>query len=593
MQTYKAPLKDIQFALEIMGYDRVAQLDEYQDYDIETLMYITEEVGKFCSNEMLPLNRSADQEGVHYNPETMEVTTPKGFKELYAKFCEGQYAAISHPVEYGGQGAPLTLAFIMSELSSATNKSFSMCAGLTQGLVDALLHHGSDSQKQKYLPDLISGRTTGTMCLTEPQCGTDLGLLSTKAEAVDPENGVYKMTGTKIWITFGEHDFTDNIIHLVLARLPGAPEGIKGISTFIVPKILDNGERNGVTCGGLEHKLGIHASPTCVINLEESEGYLIGEPHRGMKVMFTMMNAARLSVGIEGIALSEISYQTALAFAKDRRQMRALDKAKRDPNAQADCILVHPDVRRMLLNVKASTEGMRALSTWIAIHLDLGTNHPDPQERRNADDMVALFTPIVKSYCTERGFWNISEAMQVCGGAGYTTDWCIEQYLRDMRIALIYEGTNHIQALDLIGRKLPSSGGQKAMRTFSTKVTEFIKTNKDNAEMAPFVQAVKEASKLLTETTMTMLVSKAAKDPEEGGAIASSYLNLFALTTIAYLFGLQAQAAVERQNEGKFYKTKIKTARYFMANILPEIHGLVAIMKSGKEHMMAFGEDEF
>jgi hypothetical protein len=309
--------------------------------------------------------------------------------------------------------------------------------------------------------------------------------------------------------------------------------------------------------------------------------------------MFTMMNAARLSVGIEGIALSEISYQTALAFAKDRRQMRALDKAKRDPNAQADCILVHPDVRRMLLNVKASTEGMRALSTWIAIHLDLGTNHPDPQERRNADDMVALFTPIVKSYCTERGFWNISEAMQVCGGAGYTTDWCIEQYLRDMRIALIYEGTNHIQALDLIGRKLPSSGGQKAMRTFSTKVTEFIKTNKDNAEMAPFVQAVKEASKLLTETTMTMLVSKAAKDPEEGGAIASSYLNLFALTTIAYLFGLQAQAAVERQNEGKFYKTKIKTARYFMANILPEIHGLVAIMKSGKEHMMAFGEDEF
>ena len=583
----------MKFALETMGYDRIEQLDIYEDYDLETLMALTEEAGKFCANEMLPLNRSADQEGIHYNPETMEITTPKGFKELYAKFCEGQYAAMPHPEQYGGHGAPLTLTFLMSELSSSTNKSFSMCAGLTQGLVDALLHHGSEEQKASYLPELISGETTGTMCLTEPQCGTDLGLLSTKAEPIEGEEGKYKITGTKIWITFGEHDLTDNIVHLVLARLPGAPDGIKGISTFIVPKILKNGQRNPVHCGGIEHKMGIHASPTCVINLEGAEGYMVGEPNKGMKVMFTMMNAARLSVGIEGIALSEISYQTALAFAKDRRQMRSLDRSKRDPNAKADCILVHPDVRRMLLNVKASTEGMRALYTWVAIQLDLGSNHPDPQVREDANNMVALFTPIVKSYGTERGFWNVSEAMQVCGGSGYTTDWCIEQYLRDMRIGMIYEGTNHIQALDLIGRKLPSSGGQKAMRAFNGKITEFIKANKENEAMLPFVNAVKEASKLLTDVTMNMLMMKASQDPEEGGAIASNYLNVFALTSIAYFFGVQAQVALERQDQGRFYQTKVKTARYYIENILPEIHGLVAVMKAGKTHMMAFEDDEF
>jgi len=392
MQTYKAPLNDIRFCLETMGYGQVESFSEFEDYDLDTVMDIIKEAGKFCTNEMLACNSSADQEGVKYNPETMEVTTPESFKALWKKFRQGGYAAMSHPEEFGGYGGPLSLAFIMSELSTATNKSFSMCPGLTQGLVDALLHYGSDEQKAKYLPPLISCEYTGTMCLTEPQCGTDLGLLTTKAEPIEGKDA-YAITGTKIWITFGEHDLTENIIHLVLARLPDAPEGIKGISTFIVPKVLPNGERNTVYCGGLEHKMGIHASPTCVINLEGAEGYLVGEPHKGMKVMFKMMNAARLSVGIEGIALSEISYQTALAFAKDRTQMRALDPAKRDPNAKADNILVHPDVRRMLLNVKASTEGMRALSNWVGVNIDIAHTHPDEKTRQEADDLVALFTP--------------------------------------------------------------------------------------------------------------------------------------------------------------------------------------------------------
>jgi alkylation response protein AidB-like acyl-CoA dehydrogenase len=526
---------------------------------------------------------------VSLNTETKEVTTPKGFKELYAKFCEGAYGAMVHPVEYGGHGAPFTLAFVMSELTTATNKSFSMCPGLSQGLVEALVYAGSDAQKEEYLPKLISGEWTGTMCLTEPQCGTDLGLVTTKATPIEGKDA-YSLTGTKIWITFGEHDLTDNIIHLVLAKLPGAPEGIKGISTFIVPKLLKDGSRNPIFCDGLEHKMGIHGSPTCVMNLEGAEGYLIGEPHKGMKVMFKMMNAARLSVGIEGIALSEISYQTAVAFAKDRRQMRSLDPAKRDPDAKADNILVHPDVRRMLLNVRASNEGMRALSTWVAVNIDIAHNHPDEATRQAADDLVALFTPVVKSYCTERGFLNVSEAMQACGGSGYTTDWNIEQYLRDMRIALIYEGTNHIQALDLIGRKLPAKGG-RAMMAFNQQITEFIRENKEDEAMAPYIAKIKEASKLLSDITMNHLMAKAARDPEEGGAVASSYLNLFALTTISYLLGRQAKVALGRGD--RFCQTKLKVINFFFDKTLPEIHGIAATIRTGKASMMALDADEF
>ncbi len=590
MQIYKTPVKDIRFALESLGYDKVSNLKQCQDYDVDTLVGMIEEAGKFCADRMLPLNRVGDKEGVKYDAEKHTVTTPAGFKQLYKDFCDNGYAAMAHPSEYGGSDAPYVFAFLMSEISTATNKSFSMCPGLTQGLVDALLHHGTEDQKNKYIEKLITGKYTGTMCLTEPQCGTDLGILTTKAEPIAGEDGVFALTGTKIWITFGEHDLTDNIIHLVLARLPGAPEGTAGISTFLVPKYLDNGERNTVFCGGLEHKMGIHGSPTCVMNFENARGWLIGQPNKGMKVMFTMMNAARLSVGIEGISLSEISYQTALAFAKDRRQSRSLDPKKQDKSAKADNILVHPDVRRMLLNVKASTEGMRALAIWTAIQLDIADKHPDEAIKQDASDMVALLTPIIKSYCTERGFWNVSEAMQAMGGAGYTQDWSVEQYLRDMRIALLYEGTNHIQALDLVGRKLPMGGG-RALMSFQNKITAVIKENKENAYMEPFVTALKEASKLLTDITMNTLMAKASVDQEEAGAMASNYLNLFALTAMAYVWCLEIKGTEGK--EGDFYTTKVKTGRYFINHILPQIHSLATVIRHGKADMMAFDASEF
>ncbi|MEL6348100.1 MAG: acyl-CoA dehydrogenase family protein, partial [Myxococcota bacterium] len=357
MQTYSPPVDDLRFLLDVFGYsEHISTIPEFADYDAETVGALLEQVSKFCVEQMLPVNGPADRQGLKFDPETHTVTMPDGYKELYQAFLESGFSGISQPVEYGGMGAPHTLGVLMSEFTTATNKSFTMCPGLTHGLVDALLAHGTDKQKDTFLPKMISGEWSGTMCLTEPQCGTDLGLISTKAL---PNGDHYILNGTKIWITFGEHDLTENIVHLVLARLPGAPEGIKGISVFLVPKVNLDGSRNGVSCGGLEHKMGIHASPTCVINFEDAKGYLVGEPHKGMRTMFVMMNAARLQVGIEGYALAEASYQAALAFAKDRRQSRSLDPAKQDPDATADNILVHPDVRRMLLNIKSTNEALR------------------------------------------------------------------------------------------------------------------------------------------------------------------------------------------------------------------------------------------
>lgn len=482
-------------------------------------------------------------------------------------------------------GAPHMIGVSLGEFITATNKSFSMCPGLTHGLVDAIVAYGSDEQKDAYLPNMVSGQWTGTMCLTEPHAGTDLGLLKTKAV---PHGDHYLLTGTKIWITFGEHDFTENIVHLVLARLPDAPPGIKGISTFLVRKVNPDGTRNNIKCGGLEHKMGIHASPTCVMNMEDAVGELIGEPHRGMRTMFVMMNNARLSVGMEGVSLAEIAYQSALAFAKDRRQMRSLDPAKRDPDHAADGIMKHPDVRRMLLNCKSTIEGMRGLAVYLGKQIDL-SHHAEGEAKQKAEDLVAILTPVVKSYFTERGFANISEALQVCGGAGYTQDWPIEQYMRDARIAMIYEGTNHIQALDLVGRKLPVDNG-RLMRAFGDEVTQLIRDCKENPAMAEFLDPLKEASKMMTELTMS-LAMKGMADQEEAGAVASNYLNVFALTAVAFAWCRQVQCALERDDA--FSKTKVKTARYFMYNILPEIHSLKAVMEAGKAHMMALDESEF
>lgn len=585
MLIYKAPIEEMRFVLETLGYDRVQALEAFEAYDLETVIAILEQSGKFCAQEMLPLNPVGDREGLKYDPETRSVTTPTGFKALYRKFLESGVSSIAQPEAYGGGGAPHTLAFMLTEMAIATNKSFSMLPGLAHGLVEALVAHGTEEQKQYYLPPIISGEWGATMCLTEPQCGTDLGLVRTKAE---PEGDAYRLTGTKIWITFGEHDLTENIIHLVLARLPDAPPGIKGISAFLVPKILADGTRNGITCGGLEHKMGIHASPTCVMNLEDAVGYLVGEPHKGMRSMFTMMNSARLAVAIEGIALADIAYQTAVAFARDRRQSRALDPQKQDPDAPADCILVHPDVRRMLANIKATNEGMRALAYWVAMQIDVSHGHPDAEVRQRADDLVALLTPVAKSFLTERGFLCVSEAMQVTGGAGYTRDWPIEQYLRDMRIGLIYEGTNHIQALDLVGRKLPMHGG-RLMRVFSEEVTATIRAAKEEPRMAELIEPLKKVSKQLTEATMA-LAGKAMKDPEEAGAVASNYLNLFGFTAVALMWARMAQAALAG---GKGSEARLKTARYFFHNVLPEADGLVGVIAAGKQHMMAFDEDDF
>ncbi len=585
MQIYKLPAEDIRFILETFDYEAVTQLEGYDAYDLETTMAMIEESGKFCTNEFLPLNRVGDQEGVTYNPEDRSVTTPTGFKELYAKFVESGMIGICHPEKFGGGGAPNIIGVMLSEMAMSCNKSFAMASGLSNGLVEALLHHGTDEQKDYYLPKLISGEWTGTMCLTEPQCGTDLGLMSTKAI---PEGDHYKLTGQKIWITFGEHDFTDNIIHLVLARLPDSPPGIKGISLFVVPKFLENGERNSVYCGGLEHKMGIHASPTCVIDMEDAHGWLVGDAHKGMRGMFTMMNHARLNVGLEGVSLGEVAYQTALEYAKDRRQSRALDPNKQDKEHGADNILVHPDVRRMLLNIKATNEGMRALAYWVGMELDHSRHNPDEQAREDADDLVALLTPVVKSFLTERGFFNTSEAMQVCGGSGFTVEWSIEQYMRDLRIAMIYEGTNHIQALDLVGRKLPMGMG-RLFKKFSAKVTEHIQANKDDEAMAEFIEPLKDASKKLTGVTME-LSAKAMQDPEVAGAIASNYLNLFAYTALAYVWSVSASAALKK--EGSFYTAKVKTARYYFQNVLPEMNGLLGVIAAGKDNIMSFTVDE-
>ena len=584
MATYKAPIQDMIFALNTFGYtERVASLEAYQDFDIETFQALLEGSADVMTKELLPLNSVGDKVGLKWDPDTGDVTTPPGFKEAYKMLVANGITSISGPVEWGGGGGPEPINVSGSEIMISTNKSFSMCPGLTRGLVDALEHHGTDAQKDTYLTKVNTGEWSGTMCLTEPQAGTDLGLVRTKAI---PEGDHYLLSGTKIWITFGEHDMVDNIIHLVLARLPGAPEGIKGISTFLVPKMIGD-ERNSIVCTGLEHKMGIKASPTCVMELENAKGFLIGEPNKGMRVMFTMMNIARLYVGLEGIGLGEIAYQTALEFAKERQQSRALDATKQDPSAPADNILVHPDVRRMLLNIKSTNEAMRALATWVSIEHVIGNHNEDEATRQESNDLVALLTPIIKSYGSERGFENISEAMQVLGGAGYTTDFDIEQYLRDERIAMIYEGTNHIQALDLVGRKLPMKGG-RLMQVFAGRITNLIRANKEDEAMAEFIGPMKDASKALTAVTME-LAGQAMEDAEVAGAVASAYLNLFAITTMAFMWCNMARYALD--NPSAMSTTKLKTARYFMQKILPETHSYIAVIKAGKANIMDFNDD--
>jgi alkylation response protein AidB-like acyl-CoA dehydrogenase len=599
MPTYTAPLDNFRFVLnDVLNVGETFAKLGHTDATPDLVDAILEEAGKFCENEIQPLNLSGDSEGCTF--ENGVVRTPKGFKEAYDKFREGGWVGLTADPAYGGQGLPHTMSSVLDEMVSSANTAFGMYPGLSAGAYRAIALHGSQQQKDLYLPKLTDGIWSGTMCLTEPQCGTDLGLIRTRA--VPQEDGTYKITGTKIFISAGEHDLTENIIHLVLAKLPDAPSGTRGISLFIVPKFLPKeengaiiaGRRNGIACGSIEHKMGIKASATCVMNLDDATGWLVGEPNKGMRAMFTMMNAARLGVAIQGLGLAEVAYQNALGYAKDRIQGRALTGMK-DKSKPADPIIVHPDVRRNLLTVKAFTEGARALGLWVSLQLDIEERSTDPKEKEAAGDLLALMTPIVKSYFTDAGFEGAVTSMQVWGGHGYIHENGVEQFVRDARITQIYEGANGIQALDLVGRKLPANLG-RSLRRFFHPVARFIEENQGEAEFGELVLPLAKAFGKLQQAT-GYIAQKGLVNPDEAGAASSPYLRMFALVAIGFMWLQMAKTAKAKMANGddrvEFYGSKIKTARFFMTKILPEAETHFRTIMAGSKPLMDFGVDEF
>ncbi|MEO0695599.1 MAG: acyl-CoA dehydrogenase C-terminal domain-containing protein [Pseudomonadota bacterium] len=596
MTTYTPPVRDMQFVLnDVLQMSKYSNLPGFADASEDMINAILEEGGKLTANVLHPLNQVGDEEGCVRN-EDGSVKTPTGFKEAYDQFREGGWQGLSFDPEYGGQGLPYILSVAFNEMVSASNMAFGMYPGLAMGAANALHAHGSDEQKQKYLPKIVSGEWGGTMNLTEPHCGTDLGLLRTKA--VPQGDGSYKITGQKIWISAGEQDMVDNIIHLVLARIEGAPEGVKGISLFVVPKYMVNddgslGERNGVVCGGLESKMGIHGNATCVMNYDDATGWLVGEEHKGLKAMFVMMNEARLGVGIQGLAISEVSYQNAAEFARDRIQGRSLTGTKA-PDKAADPIIVHPDVRRMLLEQKATVEGGRAWMYWSALQADLSHKSEDEATRERADDILGLMTPVLKAYLTEKGFWHASTAQQVLGGSGYTQEWGLEQFVRDAKIAMIYEGTNGIQALDLVGRKLPANGG-RAIQAFFAEMDDFIKDNQGNEELKPYLDGLASAKGDLVDATQ-WLMQNAFANPDNAGAASVDYLQLMALTCLAHGWAQLAKTAIERKAENPsdtFFANKLITGDVFLKRILPDTASLVVKLKSGAEPLMSLDAEAF
>ncbi len=590
MPAYRAPLRDMRFVFdEVLDASTVLQaLPEQGEFSADLADAILEEAAKLAENVLAPLNGPGDQQGCQYDPQTKAVTVPQGFKEAYKQFAEGGWTALACSPEFGGQGLPHVLNMLVEEMICSANLSLGMYPGLTHGAINALTEHGSRELQDQYLAKLISGEWTGTMCLTEPQCGTDLGLIRTRA--VPQADGSYAITGTKIWITGGEHDMVDNILHLVLAKLPDAPDSVKGISLFLVPKFLADGARNPAFCGGLEHKMGIKGSATCVMNFEGAQGWLVGEANKGLKCMFTMMNSARLMVGMQGLGIAESAYQISLGFAKERLQSRSLLGPK-SPEKPADSILVHPDVRRNLLRQKVMIEGCRALAYFTGLHLDVAHSHPDAQVREQADDLVQLLTPVVKSFLTDEGFNCANDGLQVLGGSGYTQDWGIEQLVRDARITRIYEGTNGIQGLDLVGRKLALGGG-RAVRSYFALLNGWLQAN----PQAPHAAAVGKALKQLQQATM-WIATEGMKDAEQAGAAATPYLRLFALTSLAWFWSRMALVATEQlaagSSETSFYNAKLKSADFYVARVLTETDGLLAEVLAGKASLMAFNEDEF
>jgi alkylation response protein AidB-like acyl-CoA dehydrogenase len=596
MPTYTPPLRDMRFVMHelLHATDELKRLPAHADIDIDTINAVLEEAGKFAAGVVAPLNQSGDEEGCTLDPASHAVRAPRGFKEAYAKYVEGGWPSLSSDPKFGGQGLPHMVNQCLYEMLNSSNQAWTMYPGLSHGAHAALHTHGSDDQKQMYLPKLTSGQWTGTMCLTESHCGTDLGLLRTKAEP--QPDGTYRLTGNKIFISAGEHDLAENIVHLVLARLPDAPVGSKGISLFVVPKFLPNadgslGERNGIFCGGLEHKMGIHGNATAQIVLDGAVGTLVGQPNKGLAAMFVMMNAARLGVGMQGLGLTEVAYQNAVAYAKDRIQMRSLSGAK-NPEKAADSIIVHPDVRKMLLTARAYAEGGRAFAMWTTLMIDKELASDDADERAECADMVALVTPIVKAFLTDNAWISTSHCMQVFGGHGYIRQSGMEQFVRDARINMIYEGTNTIQSLDLLGRKVLGDNGRK-LKKFGKLVADFVEEEGTNEAMQEFVNPLADLGDKVTKLT-TELGMKGFQNADEVGAAAVDYLRVCGHLIFAFFWARMAKVALAKRDSGDpFYKAKLATARFYFAKLLPETAGLIRTARSGLAPLMELEEALF
>ncbi len=597
MPVYKAPVEDTLFVLdEVLRLDRYNNLPGFADATPDMLEAILSEAAKISEDIFLPLNAVGDREGC-VRHEDGSVTTPPGFREAYEAYRDGGWIGLAIPEEFGGQGLPYTLHAAVGSFSSAANMALMMYPGLTQGAIAALIVHGSEEQKRTWLPNMVSGRWSGTMNLTEPHCGTDLGLLRTKA--VPQADGTYRITGQKIFISAGEHDMADNIVHLVLPRIEGAPEGTKGISLFIVPKFLLNadgspGARNGVTCGAIERKMGIHGNATCVINHDGATGYLVGEAHHGLAAMFVMMNEARLGVGLQGLAVADIAYQNAASYARERLQGRALTGAQAK-DRPADPIIVHPDIRRALMTIRAFNEGSRAFLLWTALKSDIAHRSSDPAEKQAADDMLGLVTPILKGVLTDKGFDHAVMAQQVFGGHGYIEENGMSQFVRDARIAMIYEGANGIQALDLVGRKLGHHGGRAVMALFA-EIGEFCEAHRHDERMSFFTKHLKKGLNDLQAATMWFM-QNAMDKPDNAGAGSTDYMHLSGLVILGYMWARMAKAAQEGLARGgekaAFHEAKLVTARFFMERILPETALRKARIEAGADTMMALPAEAF
>ncbi len=596
MAEYSAPLRDMQFLLkEVFDVEKLWESlpKAAEAVDIDTADAILEEAGKISTNLLDPINRSGDEQACQWNEGV--VTTPSGFKEAYATFIEGGWCGLSGNPEYGGMGMPKMIGAQVEEMIQSANISFGLYPMLTAGACLAMDKHASDELKEKYLPKMYEGVWAGSMDLTEAHSGSDLGIIRTKA--VPQDDGSYSVTGSKIFITAGDHDLTENIIHLVLAKLPDAPAGPRGISLFLVPKVLVNedgslGDANAVTCGSIEHKMGIKASATCVVNFDDSKGWLVGEVNKGLACMFTMMNYERLGVGIQGLAAAERSYQNAVEYAKDRLQGRALT-GPAAPDKIADPIIVHPDIRRMLLNMRAMTEGSRAFSNYVAKYLDISKYTEDASQREYAEAMVALLTPVAKAFLTDRGLESTVMGQQVYGGHGYVREWGQEQLVRDVRIAQIYEGTNGIQAMDLMGRKIAANRG-KLYELFANEVADFVESNRDNPELQQFLEPLSASLSRLSDAT-EQVIKDAANNPNAIGAACVDYLDLFGYVAFAYMWAMQAQVALQKVDgdSSGFYDAKLKTAKYYFSRILPRTTSLLEAIKSGPDEMMALAEEQF